>query len=240
MMVHMMTIASLSAFSTASRQSYVDAYSLVYDRALVIFQVFGLDTGHGHQTFLSFLDHIGGIVSGSAVTNMLLPDPRWTPHDLDVYVPHGGICEALVYFRNLGYRVHRLYASGNTLHGGVLEPEEMTSLQPGFIVFKLLHAARKRFVDIVCPTYDEINPITLIFTFHSSAVMNFLTATGIYCCYPALLDKMISAVNPFHDWSPERRYERPPPGVLDSEDDAEVFEAKVLTKYIRRGFELRS
>ncbi|KAI6029122.1 hypothetical protein BKA83DRAFT_4047502, partial [Pisolithus microcarpus] len=50
-------------------------------------------------------------------------------------------------------------------------------------------------IDVIVSTNSS--PISPIFQFHSTALINFITSTSIFCAYPQLTLQQLSLVNPF-------------------------------------------
>jgi hypothetical protein len=216
MIMRMMGLASLFSYSRASRQCYIDVHSLIASRMVNILSDFITDPRH----LLVALERTGSILSGSAVVCMLLPDAAWRPRDLDIYTTVEGHRSMVSFLRYKGYQVTHVFAFWDS---------NVDQLAVG----KFRHGVTGKGIDLI--VVRSANPVPHIFTFHSTLPMNFLSAHGIYCAYPELLDAKLCMVNPHHDWTPERRYQEEEVPPLPEN----VHRFLVFLKYLRRGFKVK-
>ena len=134
--------------------------------------------------FFQKLADVDGVVSGSAALHLLLPaaTTNWTPSDLDLYVPRSGYSALESWIARQGYCISHIGArNGNTYLFSTME--QRLRFSNGVHTIEI----------IVSKTEAACAPI---FHFHSTAVMNFVTANGIFCAYPKLTLAYLSMVNP--------------------------------------------
>ncbi|KAJ7715755.1 hypothetical protein B0H16DRAFT_1238993, partial [Mycena metata] len=111
-----------------------------------------------------------GVVSGSAAL-LMVSDLSFEPGDLDIYVPASQDQTALALAdKRLGYDLKR---SSARTYGNNMEIKRVHVLMKG----------RKK-LNII--TTKGENAVAAIYNFHSTVVMNVLTASGLYCAYPTL------------------------------------------------------
>ncbi|KAI6157452.1 hypothetical protein BKA82DRAFT_48178, partial [Pisolithus tinctorius] len=122
---------------------------------------------------LHILHMCDAVVSGSTALHVLLPENTmdWTPTDLDIYVPK----HCYPHLRILTHQTTPIYSQST-------------------ITFIVAWGKGNCHIDVVV-TNTEV-AVSPIFQFHSTAVMNFITADHIFCAYPALTLHGLSIVNP--------------------------------------------
>ncbi|KIK18502.1 hypothetical protein PISMIDRAFT_50173, partial [Pisolithus microcarpus 441] len=123
------------------------------------------------------------VISGSTALHVLLPEcgTLWTPTDLDIYVLHREAERLLDHLTDQGYAV-------------------IAELPVKKVGYTYSHVSRlvvltngKNSVDVVVSkTSTTLSPI---FQFHSTAVMNFISADTIFSGYPTLTLWHLSVVN---------------------------------------------
>lgn len=125
------------------------------------------------------------VISGSSVLYLLLPerDILWKPGDLDIYVCDKDLELLLRNLGSCGYQV-------STTEYGTDDPYPYSHIQKIFT----LHHQKSKIDVIVSKTSTPISPI---FQYHSTVVMNFLTANSLFCAYPELTLQKKSIINPF-------------------------------------------
>jgi hypothetical protein len=116
----------------------------------------------------------GTVISGSSV--LWFVDDKyetWKPGDLDIYTPHGKAARVLEFLIRDGYSVipKERDITQKYMENGHLS--SITKLQKGECTIDLLESL----------TSSSITPITV---FHSTAVMNYITADSIVMLYPFL------------------------------------------------------
>ena len=134
--------------------------------------------------FFQKLTEAGGVVSGSAALHLLLPAAmtNWMPSDLDLYVPRSGYAALETWIARQDYCISHVGArTGNTYLFSTMEQ-------------KLRFSNGLQSIEIIISKTEAV--CAPIFHFHSTAVMNFFTAHGIFCAYPKLTLAYLSMVNP--------------------------------------------
>jgi hypothetical protein len=110
------------------------------------------------------------IISGSAVL-LMVSDLDFEPGDLDIYSPTSQIETVLAMVeKTLGFKRRRSTA---------LTYDTQTHIKR---VYHLEKGQKQMNVMVI----RGEDPTIAIFQFHSTVVMNYLTAFGLYCAYPAL------------------------------------------------------
>ncbi|KAI6146393.1 hypothetical protein BKA82DRAFT_125716 [Pisolithus tinctorius] len=135
------------------------------------------------ETLLSLLWSCDAVVSGSCVLHILLPanETPWLPGDLDIYVS----CHQLSYLTMLLECEGYVIVHEHSMHTGPYGSSSICAIV-SFSNF------RQSIDVIVSSTAAAVSPI---FEFHSTAVMNFITADNIFCAYPTLTLHLLSMVN---------------------------------------------
>ncbi|KIO03638.1 hypothetical protein M404DRAFT_145026, partial [Pisolithus tinctorius Marx 270] len=125
------------------------------------------------------------VISGSSALHYLLPqrEMTWSPHDLDIYTTEKTTHFLLVGLKLQGYQMINI----NT------EDEIQNYCLHIIAIFTLVHNKHK--VDVFISS--STTPISPVFWYHSTALMNFITHNSIFCAYPHLTLKGLSLVNPF-------------------------------------------
>ncbi|KAI6138608.1 hypothetical protein BKA82DRAFT_4020817 [Pisolithus tinctorius] len=128
-----------------------------------------------------------GVVSGSTALHLLLPashsySTSWLPTDLDIYVP----------FRSENLIARLLVGQGYRLH----EPASVDVAMYAGTSIHSVHAFSKGRYKIDVIVSVNAASIAPVFQFHTTAVMNFVSADRIFCAYPALTMRARSHVNP--------------------------------------------
>ncbi|KAJ7164307.1 hypothetical protein C8R46DRAFT_901721, partial [Mycena filopes] len=119
---------------------------------------------------LALLECTRGIVSGSAVLRMVT-NLDFKPGDLDIYVPDSQEETAInLCTERLGFQL--------TMS---MDPLYDTNTSLGTV-----HWLAKGTFKLNVMVVKGENAALAIFQFHSTIVMNFLTANGLYCAYPTL------------------------------------------------------
>ncbi|KAJ7758617.1 hypothetical protein B0H16DRAFT_1820572 [Mycena metata] len=131
------------------------------------------------QHLLDLLRTTRGIVSGSAAL-LMVTDMDFKPGDLDIYIPASQDQTALLLVqRRLGYQLKKSSARSYENNADI----------------KRVHLLTKGRNKIHVVTTKGENAAATIFRFHSTIVMNLLTAWGIYCAYPSLTLKRKGVAN---------------------------------------------
>ncbi|KAJ7768501.1 hypothetical protein B0H16DRAFT_1308003 [Mycena metata] len=120
------------------------------------------------------------IVSGSAAL-LMVSDLEFEPGDLDIYSPLSQeesvmtIAEHRLGFLPTSSRTSVFYRSNDAI----------------LKVHRLVKSRKSMNVVVV----NSENPAAAVFHFHSTVVMNYLSAFGLYCAYPSLTLKDLSVAN---------------------------------------------
>ncbi|KAJ6509632.1 hypothetical protein DFH09DRAFT_1334137 [Mycena vulgaris] len=147
----------------------------IMQKVLAVLATFDTDPA----LILALLRTTRGIVSGSAAL-LMVADVDFNPGDIDIYVPTSQIDTALALaekrlgFKPVPFRVQG-YAASQTVNR----------------VFYLIKGSKHMNIMVV----RGEDPTVAIFQFHSTAVMNYLTAYGLYCAYPSLTKSKLSVAN---------------------------------------------
>ncbi|KIK18417.1 hypothetical protein PISMIDRAFT_37793, partial [Pisolithus microcarpus 441] len=123
------------------------------------------------------------VISGSTALHLLLPEhgTPWTPNNLDLYVPLRTCAVLLERLRSQGFAITSQHPT-NVAHYSYSHVHEVVVVCKG-----------QRKIDVVISkTTTALSPI---FQFHSTAVMNFVSADTIFCSYPRLTLQQLSMVN---------------------------------------------
>ncbi|KAI6148715.1 hypothetical protein BKA82DRAFT_118014, partial [Pisolithus tinctorius] len=134
-------------------------------------------------TLKSILHSCDAVVSGSCALHVLLPanETSWLPSDLDLYVSYRHLACLSVLLEHKGYAI----VCQRTVDAG---PYGSSSIHAVVSFANGCHS-----IDvIVSSTVAAVSPI---FEFHSTAMMNFISADHIYCAYPSLTLQEMSLVN---------------------------------------------
>ncbi|KAG6849440.1 hypothetical protein H0H93_008517 [Arthromyces matolae] len=166
-------LRNVAAVSQVLRDIVHQHVKLTTERA---FQLVGLDAKH----ILPLLRDTNSVISGSFVLLLLNP---WTfiPHDVDIYVPGGKTDQVIE-------EICRRYDL--TLIGKTPTPEWDTAneyVDVSHIRRVFAYGRDGVSVNIIESfAHYPLAPIGPINSFHSTAVMNFLSGYEIYCAYPNL------------------------------------------------------
>lgn len=152
------------------------------------------------------LQQTQSVVSGSCALLVILPW-SFTPNDMDIYVP--------------SVHAPRLLHLLSTRFGYVLDDDSTD--YPGTVGMIAVYTLSNghRFIQVIS-TISE-NPLKSLYKFHSTIVMNFVSARGICCAYPRLTSQRRGLKN---------RY------AITSSPQPSVLILACFDKYQRRGFDL--
>ncbi|KAI5999554.1 hypothetical protein EDD15DRAFT_2146855, partial [Pisolithus albus] len=125
------------------------------------------------------------IISGSCALRLLLPqkDVFWKPDDLDIYVCEREAPQLLNTLLAKGYRL----ISQTAKNGAQYPPSHVHSIR----------TLRRHTTQIDVIVSNSTTAISPIFEFHSTILMNFVTAHSVFCAYPHLTLRELSIINPF-------------------------------------------
>ncbi|KAI6011814.1 hypothetical protein PISMIDRAFT_69436, partial [Pisolithus microcarpus 441] len=123
------------------------------------------------------------MVSGSTALHLLMPEEgtTWIPSDLDIYLLQ----------QTLPMMLRRLQHEGYSI---IAEPPvKKSGYNYSHVAHVLVVSNGQRTVDLVLSrTSTALSPI---FQFHSTVVMNFVSADTVFCSYPSLTLRRLSMVN---------------------------------------------
>lgn len=156
------------------------------------------------------------VISGSAALWYMMPpsDDSWFPKDLDLYTTVRGYNTIKGYILGKGF--HEMSHTGNAQN---LQPDYPTTSG-----IKSVTVLRKGDITIDIIVSLRVSPLVPIFHFHSTTVMNFISAQGFFSAYPTITEKYRGIASPMAYWPANE------PG------DKIV---KCLEKYADRGFDVR-
>ncbi|KIK12663.1 hypothetical protein PISMIDRAFT_120481 [Pisolithus microcarpus 441] len=135
------------------------------------------------KILIDILRTCDAVISGSTALHVMLPEhgTAWSPQDLDIYVTQA-CTERLL--RKVLFEGYTIVKDANLNEMGYTYPKVSH-----LFVFTKGH---RRIDVIVSSTSTAISPIL---QFHSTAVMNFISADTIFCCYPSLTLRQLSMMN---------------------------------------------
>ncbi|KZS89911.1 hypothetical protein SISNIDRAFT_488774 [Sistotremastrum niveocremeum HHB9708] len=200
-------------------------------RELMILSSFSINLKHRIQIFLltrfrtTFNNFIGDfdnfrtfwrtqniLLSGSAVLHFISQDTNWYPHDLDFIVGRGNSDPLLEQLRVRGFTAYRklfnkgpfFAATQYLLSHNIYAVHRLTHTDAGHV---------PQTFDIIESTLSD--PIETLIFFHSTQVMNFMTADALTILYPDLTLEHMGIVR---------------------DDDRDI--THLVQKYEERGFEI--
>ncbi|KAG8908068.1 hypothetical protein FRB99_000512 [Tulasnella sp. 403] len=125
------------------------------------------------------------VLSGSSALDFVLgADKHWESADLDIYAPLGAKCASIIrYLHNDGYETTKIYDHNPSFHPyGNQEFRTVTKL------FKIVELPgrepRRLSIDVIESQLS--NSLAPILRFHTTAVMNWISADSITVAYPSL------------------------------------------------------
>ncbi|KAJ7654015.1 hypothetical protein DFH06DRAFT_905008, partial [Mycena polygramma] len=119
------------------------------------------------------------IISGSAAL-LMISDLAFAPGDLDIYIPESQEDTAIqLCLKDFGFRITQ---SKKSSYGNNTE-------------IRTIHWLKKKKKKLNVMVVKGENAALAIFQFHSTIVMNFLSADGIYCAYPSLTLSNLAIAN---------------------------------------------
>ncbi|KAJ7661397.1 hypothetical protein DFH06DRAFT_921721, partial [Mycena polygramma] len=128
---------------------------------------------------LALLRTTRGLVSGSAAL-LAISNLAFTPGDLDIYVPESQEDTAIqMSLKTLGFRVTQ---SKKPSYGNNTE-------------IRTIHWLKNKKKRMNIMVVKGENALLALFQFHSTIVMNFLSADGLYCAYPSLTLSNLAIAN---------------------------------------------
>ncbi|KAG6876164.1 hypothetical protein C0992_000621 [Termitomyces sp. T32_za158] len=197
--------ANLQALSLLTRTQLQDSvYAYVCNRICGNLNNYGLPANH----LFPLLASTNSVISGSFVLSLLLPEREFIPTDLDIYVPN----EYRAVVINTFVQTHGYFVDPDPVSNGYIENDAVDTI--------VRLRRENRIIDVVVAKgANALGPIT---QFHSTPVMNFMSATEIVCAYPELTLRHCGLINR---------------GRVRAQATNEYLVA-ALSKYRRRGFDL--
>lgn len=127
------------------------------------------------------------ITGGTALQFM---DPCFVSNDLDLLLacPYLDV-DHIKSFTDL---ISFIVPLGYTLTPAILD--HVDDYQGENLVFTYLHEQTGKKIDVII-SLETTSPACSIFKYHSSMVMNYITADGLYIAYPLLLEKRLFIIN---------------------------------------------
>ncbi|TDL18182.1 hypothetical protein BD410DRAFT_753461, partial [Rickenella mellea] len=145
--------------------------------------------------FIELMRDYEAVVSGCHALEFIMPSPDvpWTlaAADLDLYVPLGleqPFIDFLEIFEGYDCKPRTRPASRKDLVRLSIYPNTFSSM------FTLHHPDTKRSIDIIVSC--DASPLSPIFQFHSTPVMNWITADAVCSAYPLYTFASRGIVNP--------------------------------------------
>ncbi|KAI5988181.1 hypothetical protein EDD15DRAFT_2141379, partial [Pisolithus albus] len=176
-----LNLYDIYCFANTSTRLSTIAYAYISHRRHLLTKPFFDNTDDAYHLLLTH----HAIISGSCALRLLLPqrDVLWTPHDLDIYVCQEEARPLLL----------DLLAHGYTFTSPIFTTTPPYSSSHVHSVY-VLHRNSSKIDVIVSNSMTAISPI---FQFHSTILMNFVTAHSVYCAYPTLTLRQLSLINPY-------------------------------------------
>lgn len=159
----------------ATNSVYHDiVFNHIPTRANDLFHAFDMDPVLMRDTLR--LTH--SVVSGSSALAVVMP---WSfrPNDLDIYVPS-------TYSAQLLNLLHQRFD-----YVQIPLTHDYSTSDDIAAVYNM--KKRNNLIQVIATTWE--NPLRTIYHFHSTAVMNFISAQGIYCAYPRLTTQYCGLMN---------------------------------------------
>ncbi|PVG03860.1 hypothetical protein CPB86DRAFT_308649 [Serendipita vermifera] len=169
--------------------------------------------------------HLGGIISGSSVLWLIdSQSDSWEPKDLDIYVPESMAQTMIDFLLQEGYKLIPA-PEGQPWGGRYIEPGHLASVSR-------LSKGNRKIGLMESLTKSSTRPIAV---FHSTAVMNYITADSIVIMYPKLSFSRMMVRNHRGDHASkwERKYKERMFHLFHARDAYARFQHALCTK-IRR------
>jgi hypothetical protein len=164
-----------------------------------------------HIAFRQAMRDTGAVISGSSALAFIMRDDHWTAKDLDIYVPSGDAATRLF------HHLESIQGFKHTVLRGGMPAKDYEKVGSGCI--RRVHKFLKRqgadeagqdmtlTVDLIeSDTNSSVKPLT---SFHSTLVMNYLTADSVVVLYPSLTFSRVAfkQSRPWktEDWEEARR-----------------------------------
>ncbi|KAG9310597.1 hypothetical protein JVU11DRAFT_9160 [Chiua virens] len=139
--------------------------------------------GDDFRMFRAFLRKTASVISGSFAFAFIFGDceTRWVPRDMDLYVCHTQLITVLDFMFSQGFRVHATHRHDHDYSNNAID--QIVRISNGTVD-----------LDVVSSRSDS--SIAPLFQFHSSLVMNYLSADTVFSAYPSLIARNVGFSNP--------------------------------------------
>ncbi|KAF5325692.1 hypothetical protein D9611_000687 [Ephemerocybe angulata] len=168
--IKLLPVMDLQAFAQASRQRAL-ARTALDDRFKDLLRLWGLDVA-GTVTMMRDTQTVLG---GSGALAVVLPDRSWFPLNLDFYCPLGRAHEVVAFFRTQSY--YNMRGAG-----GYVPPYANKGVN---ITYTLASSVVLRGLSVV-ESLSSSSPLVPILFFDCTLGMNYVSSTGVTCCFPVL------------------------------------------------------
>ncbi|KAF6750459.1 hypothetical protein DFP72DRAFT_1072182 [Ephemerocybe angulata] len=168
--IKLLPVMDLQAFAQASRQRAL-ARTALDDRFKDLLRLWGLDVA-GTVTMMRDTETVLG---GSGALAVVLPDRSWFPLNLDFYCPLGRAHEVVAFFRTQSY--YNMRGAG-----GYVPPYANKGVN---ITYTLASSVVLRGLSVV-ESLSSSSPLVPILFFDCTLGMNYVSSTGVTCCFPVL------------------------------------------------------
>ncbi|KAH7918703.1 hypothetical protein BV22DRAFT_1024126, partial [Leucogyrophana mollusca] len=166
-------------YKSTARRNYVAFHHYLSDKRL---RDTIKDYFRNPSDFISLMRTHGCAISGSVALYFFDPAGGWAPSDMDLYVPRRRSKRVLRYLTAAGYapldRTHEVRPQYGTECGVA----NVVTLCNGTCT-----------IDVIIAVMNAA--IAPIFRFHSTTVMNYISADGFFCAYPTLTSKKRALAN---------------------------------------------
>ncbi|THV00626.1 hypothetical protein K435DRAFT_608781, partial [Dendrothele bispora CBS 962.96] len=193
------------SFSLVSRHYYEETMSYnrsAYDISNLLSRYFTLEETHLFRCVQALT---GAVISGSTALQ-LFSRVRWNESDLDVYVEYSTGYLMAVFLMSIGYSFIPTARQSSNMSEAYrqVKLDDIYDDGRGFAsVFNFLRASSK--IQIVTAKYS---PVDVVLNFHSTVVMNIITAHEAFSLYPwATFEERISLIT-FTDGGLNRKFAR--------------------------------
>jgi hypothetical protein len=217
---------TMTALGATSKFWHIKRNECIFFRVFHLLEHFQLDP----PPFLEFLTRTKSVISGSAALLIFHPG-LFRPGDLDVYCEEEKLDDVLNFFETSTTYREPEKDPAHDAHAEDYRVEMRDEWEKSHL-WKVLSLSctppagsenmEPRLVNIIAVEKNMIIPV--ISHFHSTAVMNIITGTGVTCVYPELTFNMRGVINR------ERYFSLSRLGLKKLE--------KCLDKYRARGFDL--
>ncbi|KAG1893300.1 uncharacterized protein F5891DRAFT_985967 [Suillus fuscotomentosus] len=205
MIFDILPLPDLARFSETRTGNQIDVANYMVRRRDNIFKTFVDDI----PLFIQLLKFTESIISGSNALNLIMPQSQQVvAHNIDVYTTEQYELVVVEYLKNQeGYTVADKISPKPKYDGSAIAR-----------IYKLENGEKK--IDIIVTHWKCV--IAPVLQFHSTIVMNYITADDIVCMYPKWTCNRKGFINP----------------QLYMEDKTNLRTVEALMKYTKQGFRL--